>query len=191
MPTLCIHSTGKAPSSTTSAACMENLSPLQPCCWPQASQASTTSAPPPPPVDTASALPLPSFPYSRPEHVATATPASNPHSKATTSTAAWALPSNSARTTTAGTSLLLKIPLSECSPRDRLMTEYQSNNLESTESSKMDTRFNLDLSDVFTFIDNHREEFLARLVDYLRHPSISAHCTGIADVAQYIAAVMK
>ncbi|MFL5695678.1 MAG: M20/M25/M40 family metallo-hydrolase [Ktedonobacteraceae bacterium] len=55
----------------------------------------------------------------------------------------------------------------------------------------MDTRFNLDLSDVFTCIDNHREEFLARLVDYLRHPSISAHGTGIADVAQYIAAVMQ
>jgi len=55
----------------------------------------------------------------------------------------------------------------------------------------MNTKFNLDLSDVFIYIDNHREEFLARLVDYLRRPSISAHGTGIADVAEYIAAVMK
>jgi acetylornithine deacetylase/succinyl-diaminopimelate desuccinylase-like protein len=55
----------------------------------------------------------------------------------------------------------------------------------------MNTEFNLDLSDVFTYVDSRREEFLGRLVDYLRRPSISAHGIGIADVAEYIAAVMK
>ena len=50
---------------------------------------------------------------------------------------------------------------------------------------------NPDLSDVFSYIDDHREEFLARLIDYLRHPSISAHGIGMADVAAYIAAVMR
>ena len=39
----------------------------------------------------------------------------------------------------------------------------------------MDTRFNLDLSDVFTFIDNHREEFLARATAmYAKTPSLEA-----------------
>lgn len=55
----------------------------------------------------------------------------------------------------------------------------------------MNTEFKLDLSDVFTYIDSRREEFLGRLVDYLRRPSISAHGLGIGDVAEYIAAVMK
>jgi acetylornithine deacetylase/succinyl-diaminopimelate desuccinylase-like protein len=55
----------------------------------------------------------------------------------------------------------------------------------------MNTKFNLDLSDVFSYIDSRREEFLGRLVDYLRRPSISAHGLGIADVAEYIAAVMR
>src|SRR6266581_2542166 len=55
----------------------------------------------------------------------------------------------------------------------------------------MNTEFNLDLSDVFSYVDSRREEFLGRLVDYLRRPSISAHGLGIADVAEYIAAVMK
>ncbi|MFL5699752.1 MAG: M20/M25/M40 family metallo-hydrolase, partial [Ktedonobacteraceae bacterium] len=55
----------------------------------------------------------------------------------------------------------------------------------------MNTKFNLDLSNVFTYVDSRREEFLARLVDYLQRPSISAHGMGIADVAEYIAAVMR
>src|SRR6266571_4072354 len=55
----------------------------------------------------------------------------------------------------------------------------------------MNTKFHLDLSDVFTYVDSRREEFLGRLVDYLRRPSISAHGLGIADVAEYIAAVMR
>ena len=55
----------------------------------------------------------------------------------------------------------------------------------------MNTKFKFDLSDVFSYVDSRREEFLDRLVDYLRRPSISAHGLGIADVAEYIAAVMK
>src|SRR5438874_10157077 len=48
-----------------------------------------------------------------------------------------------------------------------------------------------DLTDVFAYIDDHREEFLARLFDYLRRPSISAHGVGIGEVAAYIADVMS
>ena len=47
-----------------------------------------------------------------------------------------------------------------------------------------------DLSNVFTYIDHHREEYLTRLIDYVRRPSISAHGIGIEDVAQYIASIM-
>lgn len=47
------------------------------------------------------------------------------------------------------------------------------------------------LSDVFTYIDQHREDFLARLIDYVRRPSISAHGTGIGEVATYIASVLQ
>ncbi len=48
-----------------------------------------------------------------------------------------------------------------------------------------------DLSDVFAYVDAHRQEFLDRLIAYLRMPSISAHGLGIAEVAQYIADVMS
>jgi acetylornithine deacetylase/succinyl-diaminopimelate desuccinylase-like protein len=46
---------------------------------------------------------------------------------------------------------------------------------------------NFDLSDVFAYVDDHRQEFLDRLFDYLRRPSISAHGLGIAEVADYMA----
>jgi acetylornithine deacetylase/succinyl-diaminopimelate desuccinylase-like protein len=39
-----------------------------------------------------------------------------------------------------------------------------------------------DLSDVFTYIDQHRTEFLDRLIDYVRVPSISAHGIGMDEV---------
>jgi acetylornithine deacetylase/succinyl-diaminopimelate desuccinylase-like protein len=42
---------------------------------------------------------------------------------------------------------------------------------------------NAKLSDVFTHIDVERESFLRRLMDYVRHPSISAHNIGITEVA--------
>jgi acetylornithine deacetylase/succinyl-diaminopimelate desuccinylase-like protein len=47
-----------------------------------------------------------------------------------------------------------------------------------------------DLSDVFAYIDAHRQEFIDRLIDYVRRPSISAHGVGMIEVAEYIAAVM-
>ncbi|MGI8857446.1 MAG: M20/M25/M40 family metallo-hydrolase [Thermomicrobiales bacterium] len=48
-----------------------------------------------------------------------------------------------------------------------------------------------DLSDVFAYVDAHRQDFLDRLIDYVRRPSISAHGLGIAEVAAYIADVME
>ncbi len=48
-----------------------------------------------------------------------------------------------------------------------------------------------DLNTVFTYVDRHEERFLARLVDYLRRPSISAYGEGIGEVAAYIAGVMR
>jgi len=47
-----------------------------------------------------------------------------------------------------------------------------------------------DLTDVFAAVEAHREEYLERLFDYLRRPSISAHGVGMGDVASYIAKVM-
>src|SRR5258706_342936 len=55
----------------------------------------------------------------------------------------------------------------------------------------MNTPLTPDLSDVFAYIDAHSETFLARLIDYLRHPSISAYGEGIDEVAEYIADVMR
>lgn len=49
----------------------------------------------------------------------------------------------------------------------------------------------MNLSDVFSYVDAHRGEFLERLIDYLRRPSISAHGVGIAQVAEYIGGVME
>lgn len=48
-----------------------------------------------------------------------------------------------------------------------------------------------DLSDVFTYIDRHREASVRRLIDYVSRPSISAYGTGIGEVASYIAGVMR
>jgi acetylornithine deacetylase/succinyl-diaminopimelate desuccinylase-like protein len=48
-----------------------------------------------------------------------------------------------------------------------------------------------DLDDVFAHVDQQREPFLARLVDYLRRPSISAHGEGIAETAEYVAGVLR
>lgn len=49
----------------------------------------------------------------------------------------------------------------------------------------------LDLSDVFAYVDAHRQEFIDRLIDYVRRPSISAQGLGIGEVAKYIAGVMN
>jgi acetylornithine deacetylase/succinyl-diaminopimelate desuccinylase-like protein len=55
----------------------------------------------------------------------------------------------------------------------------------------MNNRHYPDLSDIFTYIDQHEEVLLKRLIDYLRRPSISAYGEGIAEVADYIAGVMR
>lgn len=47
-----------------------------------------------------------------------------------------------------------------------------------------------DLHNIFTYIDDHSEIFLSRLLDYLRYPSISAYGEGIGEVAEYMAGVM-
>jgi acetylornithine deacetylase/succinyl-diaminopimelate desuccinylase-like protein len=43
------------------------------------------------------------------------------------------------------------------------------------------------LAGVFAHIDQQREAFVARLIDYVRHPSISALGVGIAEVAALVA----
>lgn len=48
-----------------------------------------------------------------------------------------------------------------------------------------------DLSDVFAYIDARRQEYIDRLIDYVRRPSISAHGTGIAEVAAFLGEVMQ
>lgn len=48
-----------------------------------------------------------------------------------------------------------------------------------------------DLTDIVSYVDQHEQAFLSRLVDYLRHPSISAEGLGIAEGADYIAEVMR
>jgi acetylornithine deacetylase/succinyl-diaminopimelate desuccinylase-like protein len=45
---------------------------------------------------------------------------------------------------------------------------------------------NSKLSDVLAHIDAQRESFLLRLMDYVRHPSISAHNIGIKEVADLL-----
>jgi acetylornithine deacetylase/succinyl-diaminopimelate desuccinylase-like protein len=47
------------------------------------------------------------------------------------------------------------------------------------------------LSQIFTHIDQNRQNFLQRLMDYLRRPSISAYGQGIAEVAEYLSTVMN
>ncbi len=47
------------------------------------------------------------------------------------------------------------------------------------------------LNAVFDYIDGRRDEYIERLIDYVRRPSISAHGIGIAEVADYIAAIMN
>ncbi len=53
------------------------------------------------------------------------------------------------------------------------------------------TSNSFNLSTLFTSVDDHRQGFLQRLVDYLRHPSISTYGEGIGEVAAYIAEVMN
>ena len=47
------------------------------------------------------------------------------------------------------------------------------------------------LNDVLAHIDANQQAFIERLIDYVRRPSISAYGEGIADVAEYIAEVLR
>jgi len=60
-----------------------------------------------------------------------------------------------------------------------------------TETMNVSSHPTLDLSDVFAYVDAHRQAFLERLIDYVRRPSISAYGEGIDAVADYIAGVMR
>jgi len=55
----------------------------------------------------------------------------------------------------------------------------------------MDIPLTPNLNDIFAYVDDHSQTFLARLIDYLRRPSISAYGEGIGEVAEYIAGVMR
>lgn len=48
-----------------------------------------------------------------------------------------------------------------------------------------------ELSKVFEHIDANKEQFVSRLVDYLRHPSISAHNIGIDEVAELLVSMLS
>jgi acetylornithine deacetylase/succinyl-diaminopimelate desuccinylase-like protein len=47
------------------------------------------------------------------------------------------------------------------------------------------------LSDVFNYIDAQRDSFVTRLIDYVRHPSISAHNLGIGEVADLLVDMLR
>ncbi len=47
------------------------------------------------------------------------------------------------------------------------------------------------LSNVFAHIEGRRDEYIERLIAYVRQPSISAHGVGIAEVADYICGIMS
>ena len=49
----------------------------------------------------------------------------------------------------------------------------------------------IDLPTVFAHVDAHRQVFLDRLADYLRHPSISAEGVGVGETAAYVGDVME
>ncbi len=51
-------------------------------------------------------------------------------------------------------------------------------------------RTHSDLASVFKQIDSERNRSVDRLLDYLRHPSISAHNIGIQNVAQLLVAML-
>ena len=47
------------------------------------------------------------------------------------------------------------------------------------------------LSPIFDYIDDHRQDFLERLIDYLKMPSISAHGQGMQEVANFLVSWLK
>lgn len=57
--------------------------------------------------------------------------------------------------------------------------------------TKASSQISPDLTDVFAYVDRHRQEFIERLIDYLRRPSISAHGIGMDEVTQYLKAMLE
>ncbi|MFC5321069.1 M20/M25/M40 family metallo-hydrolase [Bradyrhizobium oligotrophicum] len=47
------------------------------------------------------------------------------------------------------------------------------------------------LNAVFAHVENQKQDFLARVMDYVRHPSISAHNIGIAEVAALLVTMLQ
>lgn len=47
------------------------------------------------------------------------------------------------------------------------------------------------LDPVFAYIDARSDEYVARLMDYVRHPSISAHNIGIAEVSEMLVTQLR
>ncbi|PDT63954.1 peptidase M20 [Bradyrhizobium ottawaense] len=50
---------------------------------------------------------------------------------------------------------------------------------------------NAELSKVFKHIDQNKDQFVSRLIDYLRNPSISAHDIGIREVAGLLVSMLN
>ncbi len=48
-----------------------------------------------------------------------------------------------------------------------------------------------DLAPIFAHVEENRDAFIARLMDYVRHPSISAHNQGIGEVAVMLVEMLK
>lgn len=48
-----------------------------------------------------------------------------------------------------------------------------------------------ELSRVFDHIDKNKDKFVSRLLDYLRHPSISAHNIGMGEVAELLVGMLS
>ena len=48
-----------------------------------------------------------------------------------------------------------------------------------------------DLQRLFDHVDANRDAFVARVMDYVRHPSISAHNLGIGQVAAMLVDMLK
>ena len=49
----------------------------------------------------------------------------------------------------------------------------------------------IDLSDVFAYVEANQQQFIERLIDYVRRPSISAHGLGIAEVADFLVSLLS
>jgi len=58
-------------------------------------------------------------------------------------------------------------------------------------ASRLPNHVSPDLADVFAHIDARRQTFIDRLIDYVRHPSISAHGLGIAEVADLLVTMLN